>query len=289
LFEIENWGNKELANFFFALQLRIRHYLKADGLSDDEFNKDPRNNIEKQYLSRARDSFEGNRNLYLEMLFKGREMFPMYNIYRVFGIGEDKKYELALLGFLKQEITRRGFDTKDYDWYFNMTNNPTYIREITATNIPGEQYIDLSHPNSLHDSLIMFDCPVRKACKILNEKGYVTYWSSANSADFEDALEYKNPEINVIRGEGSVIKDKRVAYILIDPCNLSDELKQQLFLNGRCNFWGIALNHADNGKYYGIWAEITSLDMKCDDLSKILTEKALALPELEIEKVSKKR
>lgn len=118
------------------------------------------------------------------------------------------------------------------------------------------------------DQIIGFDYPVRDACKILNEKGYITYWSSANKQDY-------------VARKGHVTQNKSVAYILIDPKNLTDVLKEKLLLNGKCNFWGIALEHQDNGKYYGIWSEIPSLDTLCKDISNDLSLKALSMPILE--------
>lgn len=103
---------------------------------------------------------------------------------------------------------------------------------------------------------------------ILNKKGYITYWSSANKKDYLDR-------------KGQIIENKSVAYILIDSKNLPDELKEKLLLNGDYNFWGVALEYQDNGKYYGIWSEITSLDTLCKDISNDLAFKALSLPILE--------
>lgn len=148
------------------------------------------------------------------------------------------------------------------NWYWSMRNNPIYIREIWPSNLLGQR--DISY---VDDIFMGFDYPVRNACKILNEKGYVTYWSSANYVDINERV-------------GHVIKDKNVGYILIEHCNLSDNLKNKLILNGNCSFWGIANSKDDEGKYYGIWSEITSKDMKCSELSDNLTIKSLELPML---------
>lgn len=148
-------------------------------------------------------------------------------------------------------------------WQNSMLNSPTYIREIEATNFLGAYDISF-----VDDEILGFDYPVRRACKILNEKGYITYWSSANKQDYLDR-------------KGQVIENKSVAYILIDSKNLTDELKEKLLLNRDCDFWGVALEYQDNGKYYGIWSEITSLDTLCNGISNDLSSKALSLPILE--------
>ena len=44
--------------------------------------------------------------------------------------------------------------------------------------------------------------------------------------------------------------------------------------------WGIATAYSDFSKYYGIWSPITSLDMRCEEISGILEKKALDLPVL---------
>ncbi len=155
-------------------------------------------------------------------------------------------------------------------WENYMRNNPTYIREIQATNFLGNY--DISY---VADEFIGFDFPVREACKILNERGYQTYWSSANIEDF-------------LNRKGQVIKDKSVAYILINHQSLNDDLKRKLLLDGECNFWGIAKTQSDSGKYYGIWSEIISRDMLCSDISNNLSAQALELPLVEKKKVSKK-
>ena len=275
MFKIEKLGNKELAVSRLAVQLRVRHAILQ--ISDDDFANDIRSTLDRHYLSECKLFLRENKKLYLKMFNEAtKSLFDNISAFTksiINNLNDDDKIDIILYNLLVREITRRGFNVEDNNWIGKMESRPTYIREIYETNFPGEH--DIS-------TVDVFDYPVRKACKILNEKGYITYWSSANCADFDNNASIRWPEIptHIVRGKGSVIKDKRVAYILIDPYNLTDKLKQQLLLNGRCDFWGIALNHADNGKYYGIWAEITSLDMKCDDLSDILVKKALALPEL---------
>ncbi len=156
------------------------------------------------------------------------------------------------------------------EWETYMRNNPTYIREIQATNFLGNY--DISYAT---DEVMGFDYPVREACKILNERGYRTYWSSANIEDY-------------LNRKGQVVKDKSVAYILINHQLLNDGLKKKLLLDGKCDFWGIAKNQSDNGKYYGIWSEITSKDMLCSDISNNLSAKALELPLIEKQKIAER-
>jgi hypothetical protein len=146
-----------------------------------------------------------------------------------------------------------------WDWLQKMRETPTYIREIWATNELGNQDIDGFE--------VMLDYPVREACKLLNKKGYRTYWSSANEEDFNNR-------------HGNVVADKSVAYILIDYHNLTPELKKELFLNGRNKYWGVAQSFDDDGKYYGVYAELTSGDMRCDDVSDKLVERVSGLPDL---------
>lgn len=148
------------------------------------------------------------------------------------------------------------------NWQKIMFQNPTYIREITPLNLLGNRDIVYAF-----DETIGFDYPVREACQILFEKGYRTYWSSANRADIKSR-------------KGEIIKDKSVAYILLSPENLTEELKSELELTGNCELWGIASNQDDDGKYYGIYAEIESEDTLCNDIKCVLIDKANALPVL---------
>ena len=287
--EIEEIGNRELAVSTLSLRLHIYHAMGL--ISDKDFRDDPRKLVDFSYLSKLLLSEQID--LDSEMYKACKIIFDMpieLSCLIINELSDVDKQNLALYTLVTQEINRRGFKVKG-DWYPKMYHKPTYIREMDATNYLGGEIISPEictgmTDDELNDYLFMMDYPVRKACKILNEKGYITYWSSANSIDFEDKNgAYKHDDIYVYRGEGSIVKGKRVAYILIDPNNLTDELKQELFLDGRCEFWGIALDRDDNGKYYGVWAEITSLDMRCDDLSEALVKKALALPNLENKKV----
>ena len=290
MFEIEKLGNLELADSCLAVELRVLH--AVGDINDEDFNNDQRTTYDYDYLLECKQLLSEQNDVCLKCQKKTVDLLygniSIYQKYRIINtLSNDDKLDFALLSLLVQEITRRGFEIRDEDWYFKMVSKPTYIREIKATNSLGGLPIDLNHPESIdvdYDiNYITFDYPVRKACSILNKKGYVTYWSSANIEDFEETGIH---EIKSKRGEESVVKNKRVAYILIDPNNLTDELKQKLFLDGICEFWGAAFERDDNGKYYGIWSEITSLDMRCDDLRDALAEKALSLPELEKKKVT---
>lgn len=131
-----------------------------------------------------------------------------------------------------------------------------YLKDIKATN-----YVANTNIEELNSEKNGFDIPVREACIILNKKGYHTYWSSANSEDFRDNV-------------GIMIKGLNVAYILIDPSNLSDNLKAELLINGKCFLWDGAIPHNDNGKYYGIYCPIQSLNMTCSEVSDNLSAKA---------------
>lgn len=179
----------------------------------------------------------------------------------------------ALYTTFLQEAIKRGleYDSIEGDilesdifreWQRKIKKTPTFIREIYSTNFFGDEDI-----RNCDDDYIGFDPPVRTACKILNEKGYKTYWSSSNADD-------------AIYRLGHVVKDIHAAYILIDAESLNEDLKERLKLNGKCDLWGLACNHSDNGAYYGIWAEITSPDMPCKEVSDILSQKALELPAL---------
>lgn len=263
MFKIENLGNIELYDTFLAVQIRIWHAFKHPGYTEEDFQIDPRKYDDDKYL--PKNFLKEQDDLYLTMLNNGTNFFSV--IYGVETIPEDSKYDVALYMFLDYEISKRGFDINDSNSIFTMMDTPTYIRETPSIAAYGDQPIN---------SVYSFDYPVRKACKILARKGYISYWSSANR---EDAFERY----------GHAVKGKHVGYILIDPKNLTDDLKKELFLDGKCDFWGLALAHADNEKYYGIWAEITSPNMKCDDLSDALSEKALALPDLIIKQEHHKK
>lgn len=166
--DIENLGNRELYECFFALQLRVYHSFKIDGLSDNEFNNDPRTDLDSFYLPKI--FFMEQNDLYLNLLTKAKK--TGFGIFAIDELSEDNKYDLALYILLEQEITRRGFSIDDTDLALKMERTPTYIREIFPTNDIAEHPIDLSKTNHLYDDLITFDYPVRQACRILNGKGY---------------------------------------------------------------------------------------------------------------------
>lgn len=241
--EIKKLGNVELLKHLLALHYKIFNFF------ENEFKDDPRayeyieilNDLTKSVLNKITDT-----DYYL-LLFKEAQ-------------NRGLKEELLSGRYPIKELV----DSDSFiEWEETMKKTPTYLREIEATNFLGGY--DISYVN---DEVIGFDYPVRNACKILNEKGYITYWSSANKEDY-------------MYRKGQVIKDKSVAYILIDPTILTDSLKKTLQLNGTCKFWGIAHNYNDEGKYYGIWSEIESLDVTCESISADLSKKALDLPILE--------
>ena len=109
---------------------------------------------------------------------------------------------------------------------------------------------------------------------ILFSRGYVPYWSSANSK-------------NIYSREGKIVKYKNVAYILIRKEELTDNLKEQLCLDANVVFLSAVREYSDNGVYYGIWTEITS-GMKCGEISELLAKEALKLPDLTDKKNSRK-
>ena len=254
MIQLENLGNFEFVNCFLSM-----HYMTF-GYTEKERDKrgyEPCN-VSQKYLAELfhlpTDFFQ----------FRAPILDPT-----------DSKEVKAVYEQFLAEAFQRGlcFDrhiekkdiiyTEDFsEWQIYMKNHPTYIREISATNFFGDNdicYVD-------HE-VIGFDYPVRSSCKILSDKGYHTYWSSAN---YEDAK----------RRYGEVMKDQAVAYILIDSKNLTESLKTELLLDGSCDFWGIATSYSDFSKYYGIWSPITSLDMRCEEISGILEKKALDLPVL---------
>ena len=143
---------------------------------------------------------------------------------------------------------------------FKMRSTPTYIREIRPTNFKGGDNILIAD-----DVAFGFDYPVIEACKLLDSMGYVPYWSSANKDDF-------NKRKNLIEDNISA------AFILIDSECLNNELKERLLLKGSCNFWGNALEFSDDGKYYGIYTEINSINDLCDNIKKSLINEAEKLP-----------
>lgn len=184
------------------------------------------------------------------------EKYNLNDLYNFF-FREAQKRNLSVLTPSKNLIFSQEFS----DWQKYMKKHPTYVREIRSTNYLGS--MDIS--NDLFLSFL--DFPVREACTILNEKGYITYWSSANRDDY-------------FKRRGQIIENISVAYILIDPKNLNNELKEKLKLQYSEHFWGRALTYSDYGSYYGIYTEIVSENMFCSELSDQLKKKALELPNL---------
>lgn len=187
-----------------------------------------------------------------------------------------ENYDINILyNIVFNEAKARGLDADNtivfndsfHKWEIYMKLHPTYIREVRATNYLGDM-------NIFSDTFLSFlDFPVRESCKILYEKGYKTYWSSANREDY-------------FRRKGDIIDNKAIAYILIDPECLNDTLKGKLLLECGNVFWGIAdENYGKDGEYYGIWEEITSENMPCNTLSNRLKCKALELPVLTKQKI----
>lgn len=234
---LKSLGNIEILKWFLAIHFAIYSFY------GDELKDDPR---AYDYIKLLKEITKNK--------MSGEELDALY--YAL--LKEAQERGLSVLAPSRKLVYSDEFES----WRKNMLQSPTYIREIYATNFLGEY--DISY---VDDEVIGFDYPVRAACKILNEKGYITYWSSANREDY-------------LHRKDDVMQDKSVAYILIDHQNLPDDVKSLLLLDGACEFWGIALRHHDNGKYYGIWAEISSLDTLCEDISNDLASKALALPTL---------
>lgn len=243
--DLKKLGNIELLKTFLAM-----HYQYFD-MYENELSDDPRIYEYALILERFIESIQTKEDL--ENLY-----------YALFKEAQNRGLKSMFIG---KYIS----STDDFEsWQTSMFNSPTYIREIEANNRLGGY--DISY---VDDEIMGFDYPVRNACKILTEKGYITYWSSANREDY-------------FSRQGHVIKGKKAAYILIDHQNLTAELKEQLLLDGECNFWGIAKQHADDGSYYGIWSEIISENDLCQDISDDLSSKALALPTLKCEEHNRK-
>ena len=233
----ERLGNIELLKSFLSMHYTQYHFF------DGEFAEDPRSDEYRKLSEKLKNKFSDNStfNIYCDLL------------------GEAIRRGLKSRFCLDPDLI---YSDEFRQWETSMKNKPTYIREIEATNFLGDGDISLAD-----DSIMGFDYPVREACKILNGKGYTTYWSSANKEDYLNRI-------------GQVVKDKSVAYILISYESLSDDLKKRLLLDGTCDFCGIAQRHSDNGNFYGIWTEIISGDMLCDTISKELSAKALELPSI---------
>lgn len=240
MIDFEKIGNVEVHNIFVALNYKLF------GFQEREFDI----SIYTPYEKSA------------ELLEELLEKITPTSLYAAF-LRESEKRGLKVDSVLRTNPNKSIIENKNFqDWTLFIKGHPTFIRESSGTNFMGDK--NISYAN---DVICWFDYPVREASILLNKKGYTTYWSSANGDDY-------------VRRSGLVIENKKVGYILIDPTNLSDELKQQLLLTGNCDFYGIALNHEEEGCYYGIWSEITSLDMPCIELSNNLVNKVKNLPDL---------
>ena len=215
----------------------------------------------KEYLRYLQQAYRMGYKPYRKVKVDGKEMWRV--------LKEPETDLLVIYMAVLEKIRKAGLTPK------RVSARPIWgginycLKDCNPTNRMGDDDLD-------NQSVISFDQAVITACKILKDKGYVTYWSSANYKD----ISYRY---------GHVVKDKNVAYILIDPKNLTEDLKKKLFLDGKNEFWGIAPAHAEKenpddnnevGKYYGIWAEITSPDMSCYEVSDELVKKAIALPPL---------
>ena len=250
----------------------LKNMIHMGLINDDTVNVE-NVNIEEDY------SFL-NLNDYFDMdILRGEEKYQeMLKLatrmeYINFNMPSELKDYLVIHMLLLEELRRRKIHINDKGTYVDnkmkkslaeLYNKP--INEIPATGYYGGQTNDLIHT---------FDYPVRKACSILFSRGYVPYWSSANSKD-------------IYSREGKIVKYKNVAYILIRREELTDNLKEQLRLDANVVFLSAVREYSDNGVYYGIWTEITS-GMKCGEISELLAKEALKLPDLTDKKNSRKR
>jgi len=230
-------GNVEFVECFLTL-----HCKKYDDLLKNEFSDNPNTSDWEDTFKRC------IKNGYIPDINDFETLYPIF-----WEEAGNRGLDIKKLSPIQTVIWGDEFR----NWMSKMDKSPIYVREIHDTDFYGDDKIE--RVNS-------FDLPVIEACKILADKGYITYWSSANKEDVDGR-------------KGNIVENKSVAYILIDSENLSEKLKEQLFLNGKNKFWGLAIAHNDNGKYYGIWSEV-SLDTSCIDLSKELSKKAFELPDL---------
>jgi len=161
---------------------------------------------------------------------------------------------------LKVKVNRYILKSREFmDWCEELKNNATYVSEVSANNHWGDSSFEFT-----------YDPAVRKASKLLKEKGYHTYWSSANVEDT------KSDRFGVI------FPNKNVAFILIDPKNLPENIKSKIYLGVNDWVWGNANEYKEDGKIYGIWAELKPYpkDNLCSTVSKNLVSQANLLPNL---------
>lgn len=198
-------------------------------------------------------------------------IFNKYNISKINIFVDFEKLEKTDLKYVLKnfyaEAVNRGLKLKMHynlvntnefiEWCHELKNSPTFISEILANNNAGD---------NLHT--FTYDFPVRKACTILKEKGYHTYWSSANVEDTQRER------------KGAIIPNKNVAFILIDPENLPENLKKLLYMGQNDWVWGNANEFKENERIYGIWAKLKPFPQEelCADISKKLEQQADYLP-----------
>lgn len=230
---------------------------------DERFNreKDKRLHPELDQLYdieslRNQEKYQQIINLVIRMGYSTKN-----SIIPISSLSTNDKDRLVIHMLLLEEARHRKLNIYDKEVRYKAYDHPKTIADVP-------QSLDFHNQINLLSSINRFDYPVRKACIVLFSKGYVPYWSSANK---EDATEER---------KGEVITGKNVVYILIDPQNLSDEQKKKMLLNGKLGFKHLIPEHEDNGKLYGIWEEITSDNINCDDLSTALFNKAISLPDL---------
>ena len=185
----------------------------------------------------------------------------MSSIVPISRLKKEEKDHIVVHMALLEEARKRQLNLYDKKVRYKAYDHPETIGQVEKT-------YNFQNQGDYIWAINQFDYPVRKACTVLFSKGYVPYWSSANKED------------TTKKRCGEVINGKNVAYILIDPQNLTDDQKEELLLNGNLSFRKLISEHGDNDKYYGIWEEITSPNMSCDELSRCLFEKAKRLPDL---------
>jgi len=269
-------NEKMIVNRLFARKLSNRDLVDSlcdslDLIYGDENRKEELESLKIQSMS------EHDRKIMEESIWrKPHYQFSIFNRYnfckqKVFVDPKELNYTEKLMcnHYLFLEARRRGLDAKFnrymlnsrefIDWCENLKNNATYISEVSANNHAGDSPFEFT-----------YDPAVRKASKLLKEKGYHTYWSSANIEDTK------------IDRFGVLIPNKNVAFILIDPENLTQNLKSLLYMGINDWVWGNANNYKEKDRIYGIWAELKPYpkDNLCSSVSKKLYSQAKLLPDL---------
>ena len=220
------------------------------------------------------DKLKENKEIYNSMLklatgigYYSHVRKPKENEYVTRELIDIEKDSIVVYMLIRDEFRKRKIIPENIPFF----KKPEIISDIRSVNLLGGVGTRYGIGGYKLDYTEL-DYPVRCAVKILQKKGYITYWSSGN---IEDAISRR----------GAIIPDKNVAYILIDPSNFPDNNKDELInllsLNDAKRLWGLAYQmYERDGKYYGIWAEITSPEMSADELSNVLAQRALALPSL---------